>query len=317
MLLPLLTFVVVMVTMMGVYWAFVVRLEDRERTALAGRLTGMQTKVAKSTVVASAREASAGLLERLAVRSRAAARLEQWLVESDVGWSVAQYIGITVIAGLLGVLLGWIWVRLVVAAALFGLVGFVAPTVYVSMTRAKRLRLFEEQFPEAIDLISRALRAGHSFTTGLGLVADEIPAPVGKEFQRVYDEQNFGIALPEALRQMGQRIPLIDARFFATAVITQRESGGNLAEVLDNLASVIRERFKVKRQIRVISAHGRISAWVLALWPPALALAMSVLAPDVINKLVTDPMGRMMALIAIALQVMGTIIIAKMVKIEY
>jgi tight adherence protein B len=185
------------------------------------------------------------------------------------------------------------------------------------MTRAKRLRLFEEQFPEAIDLISRALRAGHSFTTGLGLVADEIPAPVGKEFQRVYDEQNFGIALPEALRQMGQRIPLIDARFFATAVITQRESGGNLAEVLDNLASVIRERFKVKRQIRVISAHGRISAWVLALWPPALALAMSVLAPDVINKLVTDPMGRMMALIAIALQVMGTIIIAKMVKIEY
>ena len=125
-------------------------------------------------------------------------------------------------------------------------------------------------FPEAIDLIARALRAGHALTTGLGMVADEIPAPVGQEFRRLYDEQNFGMSLPEAMRAMARRVPVLDARFFVTAVLTQREAGGNLSEVLDNLASVMRERFKMKRQVRVASAHGRISAWVLSCMPPAL-----------------------------------------------
>ena len=111
--------------------------------------------------------------------------------------------------------------------------------------------IFEEQFPEAIDLIARALRAGHAFTTGLGIAAEEMPAPVGTEFKRVYDQQNFGMSLPDALRAMAHRVPVLDARFFVTAVLTQRESGGNLAEVLDNLSAVMRERFKVKRQIRV------------------------------------------------------------------
>ena len=111
------------------------------------------------------------------------------------------------------------------------------------------------------------------------MVADEIPAPVGPEFRRVYDEQNFGMSLPDAMRAMARRVPVLDARFFVTAVLTQRESGGNLSEVLDNLASVMRERFKVKRQIRVISAHGRISAWVLSLLPPALAGVLFLLSP--------------------------------------
>ncbi len=131
--------------------------------------------------------------------------------------------------------------------------------------RTKRLQTFEEQFPEAIDLIARALRAGHALTTGLGMVADEIPAPVGEEFRRLYDEQNFGMSLPEAMRAMARRVPVLDARFFVTAVLTQREAGGNLSEVLDNLASVMRERFKMKRQVRVASAHGRMSAWILSL----------------------------------------------------
>ncbi len=189
--------------------------------------------------------------------------------------------------------------------------------LYLARKRAVRLRVFEEQFPEAIDLISRALRAGHAFTTGLSMVADEIPAPVGHEFRRLYDEQNFGMSLPDALRAMAHRVPVLDARFFVTAVLTQRESGGNLSEVLDNLASVMRERFKLKRQIRVISAHGRISAWVLSCLPPALAGVLFLLSPDFMRILWEDPLGVRLIVIAVTLQIVGTFVISRMVRIEY
>ena len=144
---------------------------------------------------------------------------------------------------------------------------------------------FEEQFPEAIDLVARALRAGHALPTGLGMVADELQAPVGTEFRILFDEQNFGLTLPDAMRNFARRVPVLDARFFVTAVLTQRETGGNLAEVLDNLASVIRERFKVKRQVRVLSAHGRITGWVLACLPPVLAVATLIVNPDHLGTL--------------------------------
>jgi tight adherence protein B len=177
--------------------------------------------------------------------------------------------------------------------------------------------MFEEQFPEAMDLISRALRAGHAFTTGLGMVADEIPAPVGTEFRRLFDEQNFGMSLTDALRAMAERVPVLDARFFVTAVLTQRESGGNLSEILDNLAHVMRERFKFKRQIRVISAHGRISAWILSALPPVMALAVFAMSPHYLDPLINDPLGINLILIAGTLQVVGTYIIARMVRIEF
>ena len=152
---------------------------------------------------------------------------------------------------------------------------FFVPFIFVRHKKNQRLKKFEEQFPEAIDLIARALRAGHAFTTGLAMAAEEIPAPVGEEFKLLYDRQNFGMPLPDAMKAFAARIPLIDARFFVTAVLTQRETGGNLGEVLDNLASVIRERFKVKRQVRVLTAHGRITGWILAALPPALAAPCS------------------------------------------
>jgi tight adherence protein B len=203
-----------------------------------------------------------------------------------------------------------------VAIAAGGLLFFV-PFLYVKFKRGQRLAKFEEQFPEAIDLISRALRAGHAFTTGLAMAAEEIPAPVGQEFKLLYDRQNFGMPLPDPLKAFAARIPLIDARFFATAVLTQRETGGNLGEVLDNLASVIRERFKVKRQVRVLTAHGRITGWILAGLPPALAAAMFVMAPGHMDLLTQDPLGVQMIIGALVLQVTGTIIIRKLVNIRY
>ena len=160
-------------------------------------------------------------------------------------------------------------------------------------------RKFEEQFPEAIELIARALRAGHAFTTGLALVAEELPDPVGGEFRLVYDRQNFGMPVADALHLFAERVPLLDARFFVTAVLTQRESGGNLAEILDNLGVVIRQRFRVRRQIRVVTAHARLTGWVLVAMPLATALAMLVVAPDHILTLVTDPLGIQMLVAAV------------------
>jgi tight adherence protein B len=193
----------------------------------------------------------------------------------------------------------------------------IIPFIVVRQKKTNRLRKFEEQFPEAIDLIGRALRAGHAFTTGLAMAAEEIPKPVGEEFQLLYDRQNYGMPLPDAMKAFAARIPLIDARFFVTAVLTQRETGGNLGEVLDNLARVIRDRFRVKRQVRVLTAHGRITGWILAALPPALALALFVVAPAHIKMLLSDPLGVQMIIGALVLQVLGTLIIRKLVNIPY
>jgi len=197
------------------------------------------------------------------------------------------------------------------AGAIIGAVCGYLPIWFVNFMAARRVTKFEEQFPEAIDLLSRALRAGHAFTTGLSMVADEMPEPVGTEFRLAYDRQNFGMPMPEALKSLGERVPLLDARFFVTAVLTQREAGGNLSEVLDNLASVIRERFKVKRQVRVLTAHARITGWVLALLPPSLGVALTMLAPQHMSLLWTDPTGIKMVVVALVLQVVGTLIIRK------
>jgi tight adherence protein B len=198
-----------------------------------------------------------------------------------------------------------------------GLVLAFAPLQIVRMRATKRMRKFEEQFPDIVDLIARALRAGHAFTTGLALAAEEAPQPVAGEFRLLYDQQNFGMPLPEALRALADRVPLLDARFFVTAVLTQRESGGNLAEILGNLANVTRERFKVKRQVRVLSAHGRITGWVLSGIPPALGAGMMVVVPGHVQVLVDDPMGPPMVLAGLFLQVVGMLIIRKLVDIEY
>jgi tight adherence protein B len=191
------------------------------------------------------------------------------------------------------------------------------PYLYLRWKRSRRLAQFEEKFPEAIDLVARALRAGHAFTTGLSMVADEIPDPVGSEFKLLYDRQSFGMPLPDALRSFAERIPILDARFFATAVLTQREAGGNLSEVLDNLAKVVRERFKVKRQVRVISAHGRITGFVLVALPPAVALGFMFVVPEHMKVLVEDPMGIRMIIAAIVMQITGGLVIRKLVNIEY
>jgi tight adherence protein B len=192
------------------------------------------------------------------------------------------------------------------------------PTLVMRHLREKRLQKFEDHFPEAVDLVARSLRAGHALPVALGMVAEMMPAPVGKEFRMLFDEQHFGLTLPDALRNFARRVPLLDARFFVTAVLIQREAGGNLAEVLDNLSSVTRERFKVKRDVRAKSAHGRMTGWVLAMLPPALFVLNGIATGGKSTEaLLQDETGLLMIKIGIGLQILGTLVIRKLVRIEY
>jgi tight adherence protein B len=194
--------------------------------------------------------------------------------------------------------------------------GAAIPFLVLMRKRTLRLRRFEEQFPEALDTLSRAIKAGHAFTTAMGMVADEAPDPIGPEFKKTFDEQNFGLPLKDALSNLAVRASLLDVRFFVTAVLIQRETGGNLSEILENLAYVVRERFKILRQVRVYTAHGRMTGYVLLALPAALAVALKFINPEHIDLLFTERMGRMMLVGVAVMQTIGYLWIRKIVSIE-
>jgi tight adherence protein B len=313
------TFVLVATLVIGTYWLFVLRPEQRRedvvrRRAGAGRTSSRMPRLFKPGQPGN----RVPVLDRLIEAAGSlAAPLQRLLSQSATSMNVATFVVITAVCALGASIAALVLTHLILVAVAAALVGAGVPYQIVKRKRDVRIRKFEEQFPEAVDLIARALRAGHAFPAGLSMVAEEMPAPVGQEFRTLYDQQNYGLPLPDALRSFAARIPLLDARFFVTAVLTQRESGGNLAEVLDNLAAVIRERFRVKRQVRVISAHGRITGWVLVALPPSLAVAFMVIGPEQIGKLTGTSMGHMMIYTAIGLQIIGTLIIRRIVRIEY
>ena len=318
----LLVFALVFGVVVGAFWLFVQRPEQKTTAALRRRIKGetedvdenagdalieRQPKHDRRRLEGIAATAGGGVLRYLAVQ----------IERANMDMAPERLLGMALAVGVAGAfLLAWLSPLWVVTVPL----GFAAawlPIAFVRFRAERRVRKFEEQFPEAIELIARALRAGHAMTTGLALVAEELPDPVGAEFRLVYDRQNFGMSMPDALRLFAQRVPLLDARFFVTAVLTQRESGGNLAEILDNLGDVIRQRFRVKRQIRVVTAHARLTGWVLTMIPVVIALAMVVVAPDHILTLVNDPLGVQMAVGAFGLWVLGYLTIRKLTDVEY
>lgn len=313
---PVAVFFGVLASTLLTYYLLVVRDEVRLRDRLEPRT---RARRALRGVIKAERQMSAvgplqHLLELVTPLSEPVRVL---LDQSGVRLTVGAFLLLAAVLGLST----YLAVSIVARSALIGLLAAVVvawlPFAAARRRRDIRMRKFEEGFPEAIDLMARALRAGHALPTGLEMVADELPAPVGAEFRVLFDEQNFGLALTDAMKNFAKRVPVLDARFFVTAVLTQRETGGNLAEVLDNLSSVIRERFKVKRQVRVISAHGRITGWVLSLLPPALAAATLMLNPNHLGTLLQDPVGVRMLVVAGVLQVLGTLIIRRIVEVEY
>lgn len=243
--------------------------------------------------------------------------LQTLLEQAESGWSVGTFLlvtfGLTAAAGL----------SVSLAASgplvpiLFAIMGGAGPYMYLRRRRTKRYQAFEEHFPEAIELLGRSLRAGHALLTGLEVVAQESPSPVDREFRQVFEEQRFGLPLQESLLALADRIDTVDVRMFVTAVIIQRESGGNLAEILDALADLIRQRFKFRRQLRVHTAQGRLTGYLLAVLPILVGVALFAINQEYMIVLFIEPAGRMLLMLTVFLQLVGFLWIRRIVNIEF
>ncbi len=270
----------------------------------------------EATLIKQTPEGPLPMLDRLASRSSYGSALARLIEQAGMKVSVSALVVGAVVMGIVtGLVIGGV-LRGPFGFPLGLVVGGSVPFLVLRQKKRARLKRFEEQFPETLDLLSRALRAGHAFTTAIGMVADEGPDPTGPEFKKTYDEQNFGLPLKDALNNLTLRVPLLDVRFFVTAVLIQRETGGNLAEILDNLANVVRERFKILRQVRVHTAHGRFTGFVLVSLPAALMIVLYFINPEHISVLFKERMGQIMLTAAIVLQIIGYIWIRRVIKIE-
>ncbi|SEB21212.1 type II secretion system F family protein [Paraburkholderia sartisoli] len=288
------------------------RVENRIRMASAG---GHDKD--KAVSILKQRELSTSpLMTRLLLQVPRIHVLDRWLVQSGLNWPIGKFFSYTVIPPLAVWMVGSMIYMPALALLTATLLGaFVAPFIVIR-AKARRVKQIEEQLPEAADMISRSLRAGHSFSTALGIVGDEMPEPIGGEFRTVFDEINFGVPLNDALGGLANRIPISDLRYFVIAVLIQRESGGNLAEILGNISQLIRSRLALLGKVKVLSSEGRLSAWILGILPFAMALLISIVNPGFLRILWTDPTGLKMLGVALAMMMFGVIWMRKVIRIH-
>ena len=261
-------------------------------------------------------------LDNLLRRSSRISNLQPFLEQANLKIRAGNILVLCLISGVLFGTVGFVMASslpsnqgsLIAAAGL--VIGAFVPYSYASYRRTKRFQKFEELFPEAIDTLARAVRAGHAFTTALELIASELSEPVASEFRKLFEEQKFGLPVRDALMNLTERMPLVDVKFFVTAVMLQRETGGNLAEILDNLSYVIRERFKIMRQVRVYTAQGRLTMMLLMGLPPVIVITMLTTSPAFIRPLFADPIGHFLVVAGIVLQTLGYFVIRKIIRIQ-
>lgn len=255
-------------------------------------------------------------MNRWLLKIELAPRLRTLLSQADLKWTVGGVFLMCAVCFAVPAYIVHLRTRNILAAVGIGLVLGLAPFAYVLMKRAQRFKKFEEGLPEALDLMVSSLRVGQSLHAALGLVARECPQPVGGEFRACFEEQNYGLELRGAMRNLTARVPLQDLRMVATGILIQKESGGNLAEVLEKIASVIRERFRIKRQIRVHTAQGRLTGWVLTCLPIGLGVVLFIMDPAMMSVLWMRPIGVKLLWAAAAMMVTGTIVIQKIIRME-
>jgi tight adherence protein B len=256
-------------------------------------------------------------LDTLLRRSPRVSAIQDSLLQAGMKFRAGNFLVMCLICGGLAgfaALLWSGWNPAIGWAAL--IIGAFLPYSFVSYRRQKRFEKIEELFPEAIDTLARAVRAGHAFTTALEMISNEVSEPLAGEFRQLYEEQKFGMPVRDALMNLTERVPLVDVKFFVTAVMLQRETGGNLAEILDNLSYVIRERFKIQRQVRVHTAQGRLTMALLMGMPPTVVAILLVFSPDFVRPLFYDPIGHTLLVVSIALQTIGYFVIRKIIKIQ-
>ncbi|HEY3972180.1 MAG TPA: type II secretion system F family protein [Candidatus Sulfotelmatobacter sp.] len=255
-------------------------------------------------------------LDTLLRKSARVTDIQKMLAQAGMSLRAGNFLALSALAGIVATFVVYVLSKRVEIAWIAMLVGFLLPYSYASYRRNKRFEKFEELFPEAIDTLARAVRAGHAFTTALEMITDEVAEPVSSEFRQLFEEQKFGMPVRDALMNLTERMPLVDVKFFVTAVMLQRETGGNLAEILDNLSYVIRERFKIQRQVRVYTAQGRLTMALLMGMPPIIVAVMLVLNPGFIRPLFSDPIGHTLLVAGITLQTVGYFVIRKIIRIQ-
>jgi tight adherence protein B len=247
-----------------------------------------------------------------------AQKLQVQAQQAGLDWSPMKLLVLSVLCSFIGGVAGARFPILGfgISSVVFGAMTALLPYFFVRRTRTKRMNKLEEQFPDALEFLARSMRAGHAFTISLEMLGEELPEPLGQEFRTLFNEQNLGAALEVALANLCNRVPLLDVRFFSSSVLLQKQTGGNLAEILTRLADVIRERFRLKGQVKAASAHGRLTATILMLMPIGTMFALLVVSPGYLQGMAKDPDGKWLIAFAIVGQVVGNYFIRRIIKIK-
>ncbi len=254
--------------------------------------------------------------DNLLRRSARVSAIQESLLQAGMKFRAGNFLLLCILCGAGAGLAAVLWTSNPAIAWAALVIGAFLPYSVVSYRRQKRFEKIEELFPEAIDTLARAVRAGHAFTTALEMIATEVSEPLASEFRKLYEEQKFGMPVRDALMNLTERVPLVDIKFFVTAVMLQRETGGNLAEILDNLSYVIRERFKIQRQVKVHTAQGRLTMALLMAMPPVVVVILLIFSPEFVHPLFYDPIGHALLVASIALQTVGYFVIRRIIKIQ-
>jgi tight adherence protein B len=277
-----------------------------------------EPEVSLSNLLMEPSEDNRSWMERFIEGLDFAQKLQIQMQQAGLDWTPIKFLILTVMCSFIGGLAG---VRFPIlgfgiSSVVFGAMTAGLPYFFVRRTRTRRLNKLEEQFPEALEFLARSMRAGHAFTISLEMLGEELPEPLGQEFRTLFNEQNLGAALEVALANLCNRVPLLDVRFFSSSVLLQKQTGGNLAEILTRLADVIRERFRLKGQVKAASAHGRLTATILMLMPIGTMFALLVVSPGYLQGMAKDSDGKWLIAFAIVGQVVGNYFIRRIIKIK-
>jgi len=287
------------------------RIAKRLQAISAGASSSESSSLAKQRLLAKAPGMQNFLLQIPRIHL-----LDRMLLQSGLNLNVAGFIALTLVAAACGALIAMLLGLALFVLIVMALAAALLPYFYVKSAKSKRMVVIENQLPDALDLMGRAMKAGHAFPSALQMVGNEMPDPIASEFRLVFDEINYGISTQEALTNLTIRVPSTDVSYFVIAALIQRETGGNLAELLGNISQLIRERLKLLGTIRVLSAEGRLSAWILTLLPFVLGLAIQIVNPKFLSVLWTYPIGLKMVGSALVLMLIGIFAMSRIIKIR-
>jgi|SRR5579859_2779142 len=314
----LVLFVVIMiaVTVASKFWDAKRKKQVSSMLKTASGEKGIEVSI--SNLLMEPSEDARSFMERFIEGLDVAQKLQVQMMQAGLDWTPMKFLILSLIFSFIGGLIGLRFpiIGYGITSVVFGLALATLPYFYVRRTRTKRLAKLEEQFPEALEFLARSMRAGHAFTISLEMLGEELPEPLGQEFRTLFNEQNLGAALEVALTNLANRVPLLDMRFFASSVLLQKQTGGNLAEILTRLAEVIRERFRLKGQVKAASAHGRLTATILMLMPIFTMFALLVVSPGYLQGMAKDSDGRYLIAFAILGQLLGNYFIRRIINIK-